>query len=107
MALRILVRFAALLAVANVRVALGLNIRESIAKSKILNGPGDVQKEYDYIIVGGGTAGLTVADRLTESGDRRWQARGCIGFIQKLTECRHRPRYRVGTLWYGPVQSKE
>lgn len=24
--------------------------------------------EYDYIIAGGGTAGLTVADRLTESG---------------------------------------
>ncbi|KAK4228687.1 putative GMC oxidoreductase [Podospora fimiseda] len=27
-----------------------------------------VQKEYDYIIIGGGTAGLTVANRLTEDG---------------------------------------
>lgn len=31
--------------------------------------PTDIQDEYDYIVVGGGTAGLTVADRLTESGE--------------------------------------
>ena len=28
----------------------------------------DVRHQYDYIIVGGGTAGLTVGDRLTENG---------------------------------------
>lgn len=33
----------------------------------------DIQDEYDYIIVGGGTAGLTVGDRLTESGECEFQ----------------------------------
>lgn len=36
--------------------------------SKIFLNGRDIDQEYDYIIVGGGTAGLTVADRLTEDG---------------------------------------
>ena len=32
----------------------------------MLSGSGEVEEAYDYIVVGGGTAGLTVADRLTE-----------------------------------------
>ena len=28
-----------------------------------------LQAEYDFVIIGGGTAGLTVADRLTEDGN--------------------------------------
>ncbi len=31
--------------------------------------PRDVEKAYDYVIIGGGTSGLTVADRLTEDGN--------------------------------------
>ena len=36
--------------------------------SRILSRSQHVEKAYDYVIVGGGTAGLTVADRLTEDG---------------------------------------
>lgn len=43
----------------------------SLAYSKILTRGEDVQEQYDYIVVGGGTAGLTVADRLTENGKCR------------------------------------
>ena len=31
----------------------------------------DLKQSYDYIIAGGGTAGLTVADRLTENSGGR------------------------------------
>jgi len=36
--------------------------------SNILARADNIKAEYDYVVVGGGTAGLTVADRLTESG---------------------------------------
>ncbi|KAB5539476.1 GMC oxidoreductase-like protein [Coniochaeta sp. 2T2.1] len=40
----------------------------SLSRSQIFTRGEDVKDQYDYVVVGGGTAGLTVADRLTESG---------------------------------------
>ncbi|KAK3380793.1 hypothetical protein B0H63DRAFT_544871 [Podospora didyma] len=39
-----------------------------IHASQTLSRAQDVDSAYDYVIIGGGTAGLTVADRLTEDG---------------------------------------
>ena len=38
----------------------------------------EVQDEYDYVIVGGVTSGLTVGDRLTENGKCEMSAT-CVG----------------------------
>lgn len=42
----------------------------SIRHSTIVERADALLPEYDYIIIGGGTSGLTVADRLTEDGKR-------------------------------------
>ncbi len=39
-----------------------------ITRATILSQIADVKSSYDYIVIGGGTSGLTVADRLTEDG---------------------------------------
>ena len=42
-------------------------------KAQHLTRSSDLQSSYDYVVVGGGTSGLTVADRLTESGKCLWE----------------------------------
>ena len=35
-------------------------------RAVVVNNASELRLEYDYVIIGGGTSGLTVADRLTE-----------------------------------------
>ena len=39
-----------------------------VDKATVFSDAKDIADSYDYIIIGGGTSGLTVADRLTEDG---------------------------------------
>jgi len=40
----------------------------TVHEARHLTRAADIEASYDYIVIGGGTSGLTVADRLTEDG---------------------------------------
>ena len=46
-------------------------LRSSRIQPRVLYGPGVLRESYDYVIVGGGTAGLTIGDRLSEDGSSK------------------------------------
>lgn len=52
-----------------VSTAYGFAIPRSVFQARQISDPSELLDAYDYVIVGGGTAGLTVADRLTEDED--------------------------------------
>lgn len=43
-------------------------------RASVISKPEDLLQQYDFIVVGAGTAGLTVGDRLSESGECRLPA---------------------------------
>lgn len=43
----------------------------SALRARHLTNVEELRESYDYVIIGGGTAGLTVGDRLSESGECR------------------------------------
>ena len=76
----------------------------SVYLGKLLTRTADVRSEYDYVVVGGGTAGLTVADRLTEDGRCKFERLQLDGLVvgSKLIAAtvRFRSRHRIRSLWY-------
>ena len=79
MALNVARRCAILAALAVTNSGLGINaIPTSALRTRLLDSSIDLRPSYDYVIVGGGTAGLTVADRLTEDSDSMSMRPLCI-----------------------------
>ena len=40
---------------------------ELVERAVLVDRAADLKAEYDYVVIGGGTSGLTVANRLTEN----------------------------------------
>ena len=84
--------------------ALGSTIPSLPAVAVLLERASQLRPVYDYVIVGGGTSGLVVANRLTEDPKSTCVRPSVVGsfaglaFIHSLTRqplCSHRPCHRV------------
>lgn len=55
----------------------------SVLKARHLTDVHELKDSYDYIVIGGGTAGLTIGDRLSESNECEW---GALEDLQNQTD---------------------
>ena len=62
-----------------------LSITTLAVSPPVLDAP-NLAEEYDYVIIGGGTSGLTVGDRLSEDGKCLWSLFVRFPKIPSLTE---------------------
>ncbi|KAK3331568.1 hypothetical protein B0T19DRAFT_380035 [Cercophora scortea] len=62
---------------------------------------GAIKNTYDYVIIGGGTAGLTVGDRLSESGKCKKLSTPSIRRVSSLTTFQEPEGYRQGQTTYN------
>lgn len=58
----------------------GTSILRSEPDARSLHGKSNLQNSYDYVIVGAGTSGLTVADRLSADGKCALSSTSAVSF---------------------------
>jgi len=77
-------------------------------QAKILRRSSQLKEAYDYVIVGAGTAGLTLADRLTADGKCMIPNASNQTFLTSVRHCSGNrvwlPWYVI-TTWFGPTNS--